>query len=222
MSTIASTDTRRYPPKKLALLAAIGAIVGGALGYAGPSLLRQLHVSPRSLGWMDLLALWIGTVFLGYALLFGALSTNRRQLARILEGEQATVPATQQEVSTTRFQTVVLLLAGLLLMLPIFVQNLIVERPALGMEFFAAIVILFAVQTWGNLRIWSTSDEFARRIILEVCALSFALCQGLLFLWASAEHLHLVRAISAWNTFSLLMLVYLLSTSWITIRNARC
>jgi len=220
MTEVAPAPTRRFSNKTIIALTATGALVGAAFGYGAMRLLDHLHVSPKELGWTDFLALWLGLVFIAYALLFGFLSTSPKHLAQLLEGEQATVPASHQEVNTARLQSVVLLLAGFLLMLPIFVQHLL-SRPAIGAQIFALIAVLFAVQTWANIRLWLDSDEFGRRIILEVCALTFAIGQGFFFLWAAAEHLHLVHSISAWNIYSLLMMLYLLSSSWAGVRHSR-
>jgi hypothetical protein len=218
----AAPDDRRYPTRKLLLLALAGAIAGAAVGYGVTSGLRALHITRNDVGWTDILALWIGVFFLGYSLFFAYLSTNRRQLALILEGEQATVPATNDELLATRLQTVVLALAGLLLLAPIFVQKLLPRHAALGAETFAVIVLLFAVQTWANVRLWQTSDEFSRRLIAGGAAVSFAVVQGALFLWAAAEHLHLVRPMPAWNLYTLLMLLYLLASAAFTLRQNRC
>lgn len=222
MTAIATTDSRRYSPRKLLILAAIGAVVGAIVGYSTVTALRSVHVGPRDLGWTDAIALWIGVVFIGYSLMFAYLSTNRRQLAKMLEGEQATVMATTKEVTVVRLQTLVLALAGMLLIAPIFVQKLLLQNASLGAEVYAGIVLLFGVQSWANARVWRSSDEFARRSIAMVAAWTFAIGQGALFLWAAAEHLHLVAPRPAWNLFSLLMLLYLVVSAFVTVRQSRC
>jgi hypothetical protein len=206
-----------FTPKVL-LRMGIGAIAGAAVGYLGVELLMHLHISPRQVGWSDAIALWISIVFIALGLVVGLVSTNRSRLAKELEPE-ATVPASAGEVHITRLQAAVLAIAGVLMGTPVFAQPYIAQHPGGNYVVFVSILVVFALQTWLNIRIWVASDEFLRKTILQVTALTFTIGQGLFFLAAAAEHLHLIAPISSWNVYSLLMLLYLLVTFYIGLRN---
>lgn len=222
MTTTMTTDSRKFPPRTLILLAACGGVVGALIGASMAKLLRHMHISPRDIGWTDAIALWIAAVFVASSLLFAYLSTNRRQLAQMFEGQHAVVPATSTEVQSALLQMVVLALAGLLLAAPIVVHKVVLESRNVGTAVFCALLALFALQTWANVALWRRSDEFVRQMMMETAGWSFGIGQGLLFLWAAAEHLQLVRPVSAWNLYSLLMLLYLVSGAAVTVRQNRC
>jgi hypothetical protein len=196
----------------------IGAIAGAAVGYLGISLLMHLHISPKQIGWSDAIALWISIVFIAMGLVAGLVSTNRIRLAKELEPE-ATVPASADEVRITRLQAAVLAIAGLLMGTPVFAQPYIAQHPGGNYVVFAFILVVFALQTWLNIRIWLASDEFLRKTILQVTALTFSVGQGLFFLAAASEHLRLIPPVSSWSIYSLLMLLYLLVSFYIGLRD---
>jgi hypothetical protein len=111
-----------------------------------------------------------------------------------------------------------LALAGCMLLAPIFASH---ASRAAAIGIFAGVVCLFGAQTWINVHIWRTSDEFIRGLMLTIGSLTFAIGQGMLFLYAAAEHLHLVPAISSWGVIVLLLFVYLVANSAVTLRQHR-
>jgi hypothetical protein len=220
MSTAQTLSSTNRPfTWRTALMMLLGAALGCATGLGIMMLFLRLHVSPRSVGWMDILSLWVGIVYIALSLVSAYLSTNPRQLAKQLEGDLAKLPATRQEVVTARLQACVLFLAGALMVAPSLLETLVSGSPRNTAFAYSAIVVLFAVQTVANLRIWALSDEFMRQAIASVCALTFAIGQGLLFLWAAAEHLHLVHTGSSWSILTAEMLLYIFVSSYVTLRN---
>jgi multidrug transporter EmrE-like cation transporter len=220
MSTAQTLSSTNRPfTRRAALQMLIGAAVGFCVAFGFIGLLEHLHLSPKSLSVSDLFALWVGITFVAISLVSFYLSVNRKQLAKQLEGDFATLPATHQEVIAARLQGFVLLLAGGLMIAPSLLEHFIAGKPAVAQLSYAVIVILFAVQTVANLRIWRISDEFMRQTIAGICALTFAIGQGMLFLWAAAEHLHLVHTGSSWSIFTIEMLLYVMVSSYVTVRS---
>ncbi len=200
---------------------AIGAIVGGIVGFGFVELLIHMRVTPRQLGWSDAIALWISVVLIALGLVASLVSLNRSRLAKELE-PGATLPASEEEVLNTRLQAAVLALAGIMMGTPLFAQGILAIHPRTAPIIFAGICILFALQTWLNLRLWRSSDEFARAMILTICALTFAIGQGIFFLVAAAERLGLIHSVSSWNIYSLLMALYLVVSFYLSLRKSRC
>jgi hypothetical protein len=203
-------------PRRIVLFLLGG--VAGALSGAGLMwMLKSLGVSLKSVTYFDILCTMIAAFFIALGLVQAGVALNRRQLGKILEGGELgltddmpdTLPATDSEVRTALFQAAVLALAGLLMLVPIAALGPMKTHPGLGPWIFAGIFVLFLVQSALNFRIWQQGDEFIRQTILVMYAATFAITQSVLFLWAAAEHLSLVPAISAWNIYTLLMTCYI-------------
>jgi len=101
-------------------------------------------------------------------------------------------------------QIVVLLLAGVMLLLPMYGPTY--ASPDL---IFWAVVALLIGQSVANLMLWNTADELFRRVMAETSALAFWAVQLALFVYAAAERLGLIQSISAWGMMGILMGVYL-------------
>ena len=200
----------------------IGALLGAGIGYGFMTMAEHMHVSIKSMTWADLGALWLGITFLGIGIAIYAISFNRREVAKNLEGMQAKLPATDEEIRSYRLQAVTLILAGVMLLLPVLAMGSLASTTGAPALIFAAIAVLFVVQTAANVQLWRTSDEFLQRQMLLTAAVTFAIGQGLLFLWAAAEHLHLARAITSWDTIVVLMAIYMLTGAYLGIRARRC
>ena len=206
---------------KQVLRALGGGVVGAILGYSMIELLVQLRVPFKSLSWSDLLATVVSLAFFGMGAVMLVLSTSRKRVAESLGDCDASFPATNDEVGYFRLQGVTLGLAGVMLLLPILSLGRLKEIPGGSVSIFAAIVALFVVQTIANIRIWQISDEFYRGLMLQMGAITFAVGQAALFLWAAAEYLHLVHALSSWQTINLLMASYLVVSAVLGIRYRR-
>ncbi len=219
MSTSDAVMEKQKLTRKMLVRMAIGALVGAAVGYSFIKALLHLQVSIKQLTWSDGLAFWLGITYFCVGLAFFAMTYNRKELARNLEGDKAKLPATDEEVRTFRLQSLTLTLAGALILLPLLAMGTLGNTQQRAATVYAVVVGLWLVQTWINVKVWHHADEFYRLMLLKAAAISFAIGQGGLFLWAAAEHLHVVHALSSWDTIMLLMTVYLLTSSTLGIRN---
>lgn len=177
---------------RVGALAAVGAAIGAVAGYASD---HWFDVS--GVGWPDLLAGFIGLV---------CLASAAAAVVAILQ-RKPNVPS-----GCAWMQVATLALAGLMLFVPML-------APA-GSETlaFAGLVVLFALQTAANLRLWRIGDELLRRVIIETGAVSFWSLQAALFLYAGAERLSLVPTVSAWGLTGILMTAYVLASSVVAFR----
>ena len=80
------------------------------------------------------------------------------------------------------------------------------------------IILLFALHTVLNIRMWRGVDELLRRTTLEAATATFFLGQGLLFLWAAAERLSLLPPLTAWDAYAVLMTLYLFVSAVVSAR----
>lgn len=187
------------------VLALVGAAVGAGLGYAGVRAAPDLSAA-------DLFACTValGLLFVGGTTL--VISANRRALAAAsnLDGE-----AQACEVRAARRQSLVVILAGLLLIWPVATAE---TGWISGPVSFAALVVVFGLQSVLNWSVWKRGDELTRRVITEAGALSFWIMQGLLFLYAAAERLALVPPATAWQTVVAMMAGYLILSSVVAMR----
>lgn len=207
------------------LRALAGGLLGATVGYGAVAMAMKLRISPKSLSWSDCIALWLGVVFIAFGIFVFYLSSSRQRLARTLEGEDARLPATNDEVLTFRLQAVALALAGVMMLVPTFAAGSIAAHPdrypTLPSIAFVVVAVLFLTQAAANIRIWRISDEFARGLLLRIAALTFAIGQGLLFLYAAAERLHLAPAVSSWDVITLLLTLYLAVGAGVSMRYQR-
>jgi hypothetical protein len=210
---------RKLMTKRGVVLMILGFFLGGFTSYGLVRLAELVHVSAKSFAWPDWLAFWLGCTFLGIGSVTYAMTYNRRELARQLDGESEPMPATNEEVHQFRIQGVVLALAGVMLLVPLFAMGAW-SKTAHGPEMaMAAIAVLFVLQTIGNVQCWRACDEFQRGMMLRTSAITFGIGQGALFLWAAAEHLRLVPAITSWEIVTLLLALYLGTGCVVAVRS---
>lgn len=184
-----------------ALLALMGAAVGAALGFVAAPWFRTL-------GWADALASAVAM-----ALLFGGLVLLVS--AAGLLGPRGGAARSLSEVTDARIQSVVLLLAGVMMAVPVALVRFPLAPALLG---WAAVVTLFAFQTVGNLVLWVRGDELVRRAIADVGALTFWFGQGVLFLYAAGERLGLFPSLTAFEIVTVMMAVFLIANIIVSIR----
>jgi len=206
---------------KQAWRALVGGIFGAVVGFSLVKMLVILHVPFKTLSWSDLLATVVALAFFAMGAVMLVLSTSRKRVAESLGDCEGDFPATNDEVRSFRLQGVTMGLAGVMLILPILSLGRLQQIPGGSATIFAGIVVLFLIQTFANIRVWQTSDEFYRALMLQMCTITFAVSQAALFLWAAAEYLHLVRALSSWQIINLLMALYLLVSAVLGIRYRR-
>ena len=107
--------------------------------------------------------------------------------------------------------------------LPVFGARLLPTNDRQYRKFYFAwpSSLLFAVQTVYNFRLWRVSDEFLRGAMTTTAAVTFAVGQGALFLWAAAEHMSLVKPVSTWDVLLNMMLLYMVVGALVSVRTAR-
>ena len=104
-------------------------------------------------------------------------------------------------------QVIVMLLAGVMFLLPIFGTAWATPDVVFG-----AIAVLLAAQSVANLMLWRAADEMLRRVMLETSALAFWAVQLGLFVYAAAERLGLIGTITGWGLTGMLMGVYFIAS----------
>jgi hypothetical protein len=194
-----------------------GLVAGAGFGFLVGKVFKHGHPGVKADG-ADVTALGLAAFYLVTTLLLLWIASNRMRLARVLEGKGADIPASDDEVRSFVYQAVVMALAGILLALPIFGARLFADNLQHRAISFAGIVLLFAVQTFYNVRLWRVSDEFVRSTMAKTAALTFAIGQGGLFLRAAAEHMSLVKPVSTWDLLVIMMQLYIFVGLFISVR----
>lgn len=202
--------------------ALIGAVVAAPLGYLFGRYLVALEkagaVSVAELGWSDVLALLLAAMMAVVGLVTILVSLSRRTLGRQINPEE-TRPATPSQVVFYAQNGLVLLLAGVMMAIPVVTPMLFSPlSPMIASAAMTGLIALFLIQTAGNIAIWARSDELMRRAMAEIAGVSFAILQGLLFLWAAGEKLELLPRLTLWDAASVMMAAYLIIGTVITWR----
>ena len=172
--------------RKAALLVLLGAL-GGAFGYAFATLTDGFVTR-----WEDDLAVFMAAAMIG----IGVLS------AFVVATRPSDVPK-----GCGILQVIVMLLAGVMFLLPIFGTAWATPDVVFG-----AIAVLLAAQSVANLMLWRAADEMLRRVMLETSALAFWAVQLGLFVYAAAERLGLIGTITGWGLTGMLMGVYFIAS----------
>jgi len=183
----ASLETPRTSLLRKAALFVFLALLGGFVGYGVSILMGDVQTV-----WQDELAVLMSVVTIATGLI-GAFVVATRP---------STVPK-----GCGILQVVVMLLAGTMLLLPMF--GTAVATPDV---IFGAVVILLVLQSIANLVLWRTADEMLRRIMSETSAMAFWALQLCLFVYAAAERLGLVDTVSGWGLMGILMGVYFIAS----------
>lgn len=206
MNAAETFQDKPRPTRWVAMLiyAALGAVCGGLFA-------RFMKTHAEALAWADVVALIVALVALGSGLIVLGASTSRKTCARMMKLDDLPGPL---EMLTFRLQGLVLVLAGLLMAAPVVPDFAPVSPEAL----YLGVLVVFALQTVGNLFIWFKGDELIRRVVVETGAASFWVLQGGLFLYAAAERLGLVEALTAWQATAVMMCVYVLTSVVVTVR----
>ncbi|EGF93455.1 putative membrane protein [Asticcacaulis biprosthecium C19] len=187
-------------------------VVGGLVGFTG-----SRFVSPLMSGrpWSDHLSMLIAVALgvLGVIILAGRwIGPLGRAMTQ--SDSNRLDPLMKRLLS---LQGITLILAGLAMGAVPLLSAAAIDR-SLATLVYAGVVAVLAVQTGVNVLIWRRGDEFHRRAMLETGALSFWILQGALFLWAAAERLNLVPALTSWDLMAVTMAVYLVLSSFVAWR----
>jgi len=172
--------------RKAALLVLLAAL-GGAFGF-GFATLTDGFVTR----WEDDLAVFMAAAMIG----IGVVS------AFVVATRPSDVPK-----GCGILQVIVMLLAGVMFLLPIFGTAWATPDVVFG-----AIAVLLAAQSVANLMLWRAADEMLRRVMLETSALAFWAVQLGLFVYAAAERLGLIGTITGWGLTGMLMGIYFIAS----------
>ncbi len=214
---MATTLTNKPLGVKLALAGA-GMVVGAGFGWLIGRLAKTGALDMSSASWADLAAGTIAAMLLATGVMIGLVSFNGRLAGKLID-PTSDRPARPAQASVYRQQAAVMALAGLMMAAPVVARLAFEPLPVdLAQAIMAGIVALFLLQTLFNVTVWMRADEMVRQMIAESGSVCFWVLQGALFLWACAEKLQLAPALSAWDLMTILMGVYLVISSLISIR----
>jgi hypothetical protein len=194
-------------------------LAGGLLGYQFGHWLKAVR-GLEGVSAADAGGLLLGIALLVQGLVVLVISLTPGALGRILGGE-GRWPVRPGQRAFWRLQAAVLLLAGGMMAAPVIASLTLGDPPPrlLSMSVMAGIVAAFALQSALNLVVWRQSDEFIRRLISETSVVCFWVLQSALFLWAAGERLGLVSGLTAWSGAVIMMAVYLVASTTISLRN---
>lgn len=213
-----ATSSNAKPSVVRLTLGAAGMLVGAVVGWGTGRLVKHGALDLSGAGWSDLAAGTIAAMVLASGLIIGLATFNPRLAARIIDpaGDR---PARPSQVIFYRQQAAVLALAGLMMAAPVVATLVLAPLPPqLGQAIMAGVVALFLLQTLLNLTVWTRADEMMRQMIAEAGSICFWVLQGGLFLWAAAEKLNIAPALSAWDLMTILMGVYLVVSTVLSLR----
>lgn len=183
-----TSEERKVPPLLkfggMILLALLGAVVGAATAR---------FVDASALPADDALNLFIGVVLVGMGGIMAVMAGLR----------PSTVPK-----GCGLLQIVVMVLAGIMLIVPIYGPNWVSAEVSL-----AIVLGLLVVQTVANVLLWRRADEMLRRVMVETGSLAFWALQLALFVYAASERLGLVEGITAWGMIGILLAVYMVASA---------
>ena len=172
--------------RKGALLVLLAAL-GGAFGFGFATLTDGVLTR-----WEDELAVFMAAAMIGIGVV----------TAFVVATRPSDVPK-----GCGILQVIVMLLAGVMFLLPIFGTAWATPDVVFG-----AIAVLLAAQSVANLMLWRAADEMLRRVMLETSALAFWAVQLGLFVYAAAERLGLIGTITGWGLTGMLMGVYFIAS----------
>jgi hypothetical protein len=198
------------------LIQSLSRALAGAVVGAGAALLLLTRLP--DLLWADVLVLISALVCVISAVVLFFASFDRKALSRTLKVEGDPTP---DEIRGARLQAGLLALTGLLIVAPIAAEAFAGvggAGPSAPAPLYAALLLVFALQSIGNWTLWRSGDEMVRRLILESGGLTFWVLQAALFLYAAAERLGLVPSATAWDMFAVTMATYLLATCVVSLR----
>ena len=183
----ASLEAPRPSLLRKAALFVLLAALGGAFGFGFATLTDSVVTR-----WEDDLAVFMAAAMIGIGVV----------TAFVVATRPSEVPK-----GCGILQVIVMLLAGVMFLLPIFGTAWATPDVVFG-----AIAALLAAQSIANLMLWRAADEMLRRVMLETSALAFWAVQLGLFVYAAAERLELIGTISGWGLTGMLMGVYFIAS----------
>jgi hypothetical protein len=215
--TVAS-KFRMNPGRRMLLWAVIAAPLGYLVGKQLASAEKAGLWTAPDLGWSDALALFLGLLMLAVGLVTVGVSTSRKLLGRQIDPERG-APVSRAQAGFYALSGWVLVLAAAMMAAPVVVRIAFDPvPPMIASATMVGLIALLLVQTASNITLWLRSDELMRKATAEICALTFVILQGALFLWAAGEKLELLPTLTLWDAVSVMMTAYLLIAVLITWR----
>jgi hypothetical protein len=215
--TVAS-KSRLTPGRRMLLWAVIAAPLGYLVGKQMASAEKAGLWTAPDLGWSDALALFLGMLMLAVGLVTVGVSTSRKALGRQVDPERG-APVSRALAGFYALSGWVLVLAAMMMAAPVVVGIAFDPvPPEIASATMIGLIALLLVQTASNITLWLRSDELMRKATAEICALTFVILQGALFLWAAGEKLALLPTLTLWDAVSVMMTAYLLIAVVITWR----
>lgn len=209
---------KRGPTSVRFVLAAAGMIAGAVIGWGASRIIKQGGLDLSGATWSDVAAATIAAMLLASGVIVGLASFSNRLAGRMID-PTSDRPAKPAQVSFYRQQAAVMALAGVMLAAPLAARLVWQPLPGgLAQAIMAGVVALFLLQALLNVTVWMKADELMRQMIVQSGSVCFWVLQGGLFLWACAEKLELAPALSAWDLMTILMGVYLVVSSFMSIR----
>lgn len=213
-----STTLNTRPGGVRLALASAGMVCGAGVGWLIGRLVKSGALDLSGATWADLAAGTIAAMLLASGLIVGVASLNARLAGRMID-PASDRPARPAQASFYRQQAAVMALAGLMMAAPVVARLAFEPLPVqLAQAVMAGVIALFLLQTLLNVTVWMRADEMVRQMIAESGSVCFWVLQGALFLWACAEKLELAPALSAWDLMTILMGVYLVVSSILSMR----
>ncbi len=201
---------RKSLPKLL-----IGGMFGGAIGYLGAEYL--IGNRPRLFAGEDIAAFAIALVLVLAAAFTAWIATTPERFKKYFEKREDDEPVDALAMAAARDSAWVVALAGVLLAAPPIVAVLTTD-PVVRAACAAGLMALLGLQTWGNWRMWRDGDELTRAVIVSTGAVCFWALQLALFAWAALARLALIPDIGSWTMMTVLMAVYLIASTVVSVR----
>lgn len=194
---------------------AVNFVAGGLVGGLVAHLLLSSDVD---LSGVDLAALALALLLAGSGVFTLTMGSDARLYERLAVDAEPGEEPDGEQLRFIRGLGLINLLAGITLAVPPLTIAFGAPEGA-RLPVFAALVAVVLAESWANFRLYLRGDELIRTVVMRSGATCFWLLQGIFFLWAAAERLALVGPVDSWTLLVILMAVYILVSSIVSIRS---
>lgn len=196
--------------------AAVGGVFGGACSLG---IVHFIYTTgPETWDVAELVSLGIAFLLFVMGAITAVLTANVERYRKLVAFRQPDAePPDAGSIATIRRQSIVIALTGPILAAPPVLAHLGLNEGG-RIVGAGAMLLVLAIQSWLNWRVYRESDELIRHIALVSGALCFWALQLVLFVWAMLAKLELVADIDSWTMLTLLMATYLAVSTVVGIR----